>query len=155
MLGPLSPLAHVTTDDWLKVVETNLSANFRLIRTLDPLLRLSDAGRAIMVTSGAPKNCRAYWGPYSVSKSALDALARTWAAEVEGTNFKVNLLNPGPVRTKMRAEAFPGEDPAKLPDPDALAELFTELALPDLKANGMRFEFRPAEAQQPPRPKAV
>lgn len=155
VLGPLSPLAHIKTEDWLGVVDTNLNANFRLIRTLDPLLRLSDAGRAIMVTSGAPKSCRAYWGPYSVSKSALDALARTWAAEVEGTNMKVNLLNPGPIRTKMRAEAFPGEDPNKLPEPDALSELFTELALPELKANGMRFEFRQPQAEQPPRPKAV
>lgn len=155
VLGPLSPLAHIKTDDWLNVVETNLTANFRLIRTLDPLLRLSDAGRAIMVTSGAPKNCRAYWGPYSVSKAALDALARTWAAEVDGTSLKVNLLNPGPVRTKMRAEAFPGEDPEKLPAPEDLAELFVELASIDLKANGMRFEYRQPQAEEPARPKAV
>lgn len=155
VLGPLSPLAHIKSDDWLNVVDTNLNASFRLVRTLDPLLRLSEAGRAIMVTSGAPKVCRAYWGPYSVSKAALDALARTWAAEVEGTNIRVNLINPGPVRTRMRAEAFPGEDPRQLPEPDALAELFIELALPDLKANGMRFEYRQPQAEQTPRPKAV
>jgi NAD(P)-dependent dehydrogenase (short-subunit alcohol dehydrogenase family) len=153
VLGPLSPLAHVKTEDWLKVIDTNLNANFRLIRTLDPLLRESEAGRAIMVTSGAPKSCRAYWGPYSVSKAALDALARTWAAEVDGTRMRVNLLNPGPVQTKMRAEAFPGEDPHNLPAPDALAELFIELASRELKANGMRFEFRPAQTGDAPAPK--
>ena len=107
VLGPLSPLGHVTAEAWKEVVDLNLNTNWRLIRTLDPLLRRSEAGRAIFVTSGAALNRRAYWGPYSVSKAALEALVQTYAAEVVNTNVRANLINPGPVRTAMRAKAFP------------------------------------------------
>ena len=136
ILGPLSPLGHVSEKDWNEVLNVNLSANWRLIRTLDPLLRLSDAGRAIFVTSGAARYFQAYWGPYSVSKAALEALVKTYAAEVNDTNVRVNLLDPGVVATSMRAKAMPGEDPATLAKPEDLAETFIRLALADFTENG-------------------
>ncbi len=142
ILGPLSPLGHVSEKDWTDVLNINLTANWRLIRTLDPLLQKSDAGRAIFVTSGAARKCRAYWGPYSVSKAALEALARTYAAEVENTPVRVNLVNPGPVATAMRAKAMPGEDPATLPQPEDLAETFVRLALPDCTDNGTIVDYQ-------------
>jgi NAD(P)-dependent dehydrogenase (short-subunit alcohol dehydrogenase family) len=142
MLGPLSPLPHIPDKDWAHVLGLNLTANVRLLRTLEPLLKLSDAGRAIFVSSGAATRCGAYWGPYSVSKAALEALARTWAAELANTGVRVNILNPGPIRTGMRSKAFPGEDPATLAAPDDVAPLFVELALPTLAANGERFTFQ-------------
>ena len=141
ILGPLSPLGHVTADAWNDVMMINLTANWRLIRTLDPLLRRSDAGRAVFVTSGAARNCSAYWGPYTVSKAGLEALARTYAAEVESTPVRVNLLSPGPVRTGMRASAFPGEKPETLPPPEELAGLFLALVDPAQTANGQTFAF--------------
>jgi NAD(P)-dependent dehydrogenase (short-subunit alcohol dehydrogenase family) len=142
ILGPLSPLPHITVDSWTAVLDVNLNANWRLIRTCDPLLRNSDAGRAIFVTSGAADAQRAYWGAYAVSKAALEALAKTYAHEVENTNVRVNLINPGPMRTNMRAQAFPGEDPETLPTPDEVAPLFLELANSANTANGRRFDFQ-------------
>jgi NAD(P)-dependent dehydrogenase (short-subunit alcohol dehydrogenase family) len=142
ILGPLSPLGHVSEKDWNEVLNVNLTANWRLIRTLDPLLRKSDAGRAIFVTSGAAQNCRAYWGPYSVSKAALEALVKTYAAEVNDTNVRANLINPGAVATAMRAKAMPGEDPASLPKPEDLVETFVRLALPDSTDNGTVVQYR-------------
>lgn len=141
VLGPLSPLGHVSEKDWNEVLNVNLSANWRLLRTLDPLLRKSDAGRAIFVTSGAARNCRAYWGPYSVSKAALEALVKTYAAEVNDTNVRANLVNPGAVATAMRAKAMPGEDPAILPKPEDLAETFVRLALPGCTENGAIVQY--------------
>lgn len=135
-LGPLSPLPHVTADAWSSVIATNLSSNWRLIRTLDPLLKHAEAGRAVFVTSGAAKSCRAYWGPYSVSKAGLEALARTYAKECETSSVKVNLVNPGPMRTAMRSKAFPGEDPMTLPEPKEVAKLIVELSLPSCTSNG-------------------
>ena len=142
VLGPLSPLDHVTSEAWNEVMETNVTANWRLIRTLDPLLKRSDGGRAIFVTSGAAEKCTAYWGPYSVSKAALEALIKTYAAEVATTPVRVNLVNPGPVRTQMRAKAFPGEKPETLATPAALGPLFVELAAPEQTANGQIFAFQ-------------
>lgn len=142
VLGPLSPLGHVTEAAWNQVIETNLSANWRLIRTLDPLLKLSTAGRAIFVTSGAATGQFAYWGPYAVSKAGLEVLARTYALEVETTQVRVNLVNPGAVRTQMRAKAFPGEDPSVLPAPADVAPLFVELASPACTSNGRIYSFR-------------
>lgn len=141
VLGPLSPLGHVSEKDWNEVLNVNLSANWRLLRTLDPLLRKSDAGRAIFVTSGAARNCRAYWGPYSVSKAALEALVKTYAAEMSDTNVRANLVNPGAVATAMRAKAMPGEDPATLPKPEDLAETFVRLALPGCTENGAIVQY--------------
>jgi NAD(P)-dependent dehydrogenase (short-subunit alcohol dehydrogenase family) len=141
VLGPLSPLGHVSEKDWSEVLNVNLSANWRLLRTLDPLLRNSDAGRAIFVTSDAARNCRAYWGPYSVSKAALEALVKTYAAEVNDTNVRANLVNPGAVATAMRAKAMPGEDPETLPKPEDLAETFVRLALPGCTENGTIVQY--------------
>jgi NAD(P)-dependent dehydrogenase (short-subunit alcohol dehydrogenase family) len=136
ILGPLTPLGHVSEEEWEQVLTINLTANWRLIRTLDPLLKKSDAGRAIFVTSSAAHNCSAYWGPYSVSKAALEALVKTYAGEVASTAVRANLVNPGPVATAMRAKAMPGEDPATLPRPEDITETFVELALPDCRQNG-------------------
>jgi NAD(P)-dependent dehydrogenase (short-subunit alcohol dehydrogenase family) len=141
-LGPLSPLGHVTAADWDAVLAVNLTANWRLIRTLDPLLRKSDAGRAIFVTSGAATGKYAYWGPYAVSKAGLEALARTYAQEVANAAVRVNLVNPGGTRTAMRAKAYPGEDPETLPRPEDVARLIVELAAPECLANGETFDYR-------------
>ena len=148
ILGPISPLPHITEDAWDSVMTTNLTANWRLIRSLDPVLRKSDAGRGIFVSSGAASGKNAYWGPYAVSKAGLDALVKTYARELANTNVRVNIVNPGPVRTEMRARAFPGEDPATLPTPEDVAPLFVELADPGLSANGQVFSYRRNEPQE-------
>lgn len=141
MLGPISPLAHVDPKPWEEVLTVNVTANWRLIRSLDALLRQAEAGRAIFVTSGAAHKMRPYWGPYAVSKAAVEALARTYAAEVAITNVRCNLINPGPVRTAMRAKAMPGEDPETLTKPDALVEAFLTLAAADFSDNGVLYDF--------------
>ncbi|GAB4356650.1 MAG: SDR family NAD(P)-dependent oxidoreductase [Kiloniellaceae bacterium] len=142
ILGPLTPVGHIPPDVWQEVMDVNVTANYRLIRSLDPLLRLSDAGRAVFVTSGASSGGKAYWGPYAVSKAALEALVRTWAAEITKTSVKANLLSPGPIRTTMRAAAFPGEDPETLRTPEQIAGLFVELASPACTKNGEVVEAR-------------
>jgi len=141
ILGPSSPLAHISDQDWQEALDINLTANWRLIRTADPLLRRSDAGRAIFVTSNAAQSAKAYRGPYSITKAALDALVKTYAAEVATTDVKVNLISPGPTATAMRAQAMPGEDPAILPSPDDLTELFVELASPNCRKHGEIVDF--------------
>ncbi len=140
MLGTLGPLGHAKANEWDRVIALNLTANFRLIRTLDPLLRASDAGRVILVTSGAAEGFRAYWGAYAVSKAGLEALARSYKAETDKTNIRVNLVDPGRIRTAMRAEAFPGEDPQTLQTPDEIVETFLELANPSCKRHGDRVQ---------------
>jgi NAD(P)-dependent dehydrogenase (short-subunit alcohol dehydrogenase family) len=142
ILGPLSPLGHITEDGFLTTIDINLNANWRLIRTLDPLLKRSDAGRAVFVTSGAAKGTYAYWGPYAASKAGLEALVKSWAAELENTNVRANLINPGATRTQMRAKAFPGEDASTLPGPDELVPLFLELSSPLCQRNGEIINFR-------------
>jgi len=142
VLGPLSPLAHVTEDGWTQTIDINLNANWRLIRSLDPLLQRSDAGRAVFVTSGAASGKYAYWGPYAASKAGLEAMVKTWSHEVENTNVRANLINPGATRTTMRAKAFPGEDPAILPAPEDLVPLFLELASTDCESNGEIVNYR-------------
>ncbi len=145
ILGPLTPVGHISPDDWDQAIAVNVTANYRLIRSLDPLLRRSDAGRAVFVTSGAAHKCRPYWGPYSVTKAALQALVKTWAAETMQTELRVNLLSPGPIATKMRAKAMPGEDPTTLPQPADVAPLFVELASPECMRHGDVVDFvRPA-----------
>ena len=131
MLGTLGPMAQSNSREWQKVLDTNLNANYRLIRTLDPLLRASDAGRAMFVsTSTGVTQGRAYWGAYAVSKAALEALVRVYAAETETTNLRVNLVHPGAVRTAMREVAMPGEDPMTLPAPEDIVPVFLKLADP-------------------------
>ena len=111
-------------------------------RSLDPLLRQSDAGRVIFVTSGVARSHKAYWAGYAVSKAGLEAMANVYAAECANTSIKVNLINPGPIRTHMRAKAMPGEDPNTLPHPDELAPLFVEMASPDYQENGTLVNFK-------------
>jgi NAD(P)-dependent dehydrogenase (short-subunit alcohol dehydrogenase family) len=120
----------------------NVTANWRLIRSLDTLLRQSDSGRALFVSSGIARQLPAYWGPYAVSKAALEALVKTYAAETVTTPLRVNIVNPGPVRTRLRAEAMPGEDPLDLPPPEAIAEALLPLLDPALTVTGAIFDFR-------------
>ena len=142
ILGPLSPLDHVEMAAWDEVMAVNVTANWRLICAMHPLLRLSDAGRAVFITSGVAAHARAYWGPYAISKSALETLARTYAAETATTGIRVNMLVPGAVRTRMRAQAMPGEDPATLPSPDAVAQDVVTLCLPDLQESGKLYSHQ-------------
>ena len=141
ILGDVSPLTHLDPAVWEAVMAVNVTANWRLIRSFDRLLRASDAGRAVFVTSGAAHHCRAYWGGYSASKAALEALARTYAAETATTPVRVMLVNPGPLRTRMRAAAMPGEDPMTLRTPEDLAPHIVRLASPDWADTGKIYDF--------------
>ncbi|WP_442753965.1 SDR family NAD(P)-dependent oxidoreductase [Methylocystis sp. JAN1] len=141
VLGVLSPLAHVDVKDWNRVMAVNVTANWRLIRSLDPLLRASGAGRVAFVTSGAASKAKPYWGPYAVSKAALDTLARTYAAEVRNEGVTVMIANPGPMRTRMRAQAMPGEDPMTLPAPEDFAKKCLPLLRPDWRESGRLYDF--------------
>ena len=142
IVGPSSPLGHVEPKAWDAVIAVNVTANWHLIRFLDPLLQKSDAGRAVFLTAGAASNARAYRGPYSVSKAALDVLARTYAAETISTKVRVNLFNPGPTRTRMRATVMPGEDPATLTKPEQVAEKIVELCLPSFAETGKLYDYK-------------
>ena len=136
ILGGLRPLTHISSKTWERVLAVNLTANWRLIRTLDPLLRRSDAGRVVFVTSSrAASQGRAYWAPYSVSKAALEALAKTYANETADSAVKVNLVDPGATATAMRAEAYPGEDQETLQTPDEVAKVILDLSLPETEAD--------------------
>lgn len=127
-LGALSPVSHTDPRLFERVLALNLTANFRLIRSLEPLLRASDAGRAIFVTASQARDRKPFWGAYAASKAALEALVAVYAAETSRTRLRVNLVDPGPLRTRLRAIAYPGEDPEKLAAPDAVTEAFVELA---------------------------
>lgn len=142
ILGPLSPLGHITSDAWREVIDINLNANWHIIRSVDPLIRRSTAGRAIFVSSGAALARNAYWGPHAVSKAGLEALAKTWALELADTPAKVNVINPGPIRTGMRAKAFPGENPASLKTPEEIVPLFLRLADSAFTETGKVFDFK-------------
>src|SRR5438270_5211853 len=142
ILGPLSPLGHVEPKAWDEVLAVNVTANWQLIRALDPLLRRSTAGRVVFVSSGIAARPRAYWGSYAVSKAALEALARTYAAETVSTAVRVNLFNPGPTRTRMRAQAFPGEDPMTLETADQVAEKIVALCLPSVTESGKLYDYQ-------------
>ncbi len=140
--GPLSPLGHVEPKTWDEVVAVNVTANWHLIRAMDPLLKRSDAGRAVFVTSRAATLARAYWAPYSVSKAALNVLAQTYAAETTSTPVRVNLFDPGPTRTRMRAQIMPGEDPMTLPTAEEVAKKILDLCLPSFTETGRLYDFR-------------
>ena len=142
VLGPLSPLDHIEPKDWDNVMVVNVTANWQLIRCMHPLLKASDAGRAVFVTSGAAYRARAYWGAYAVSKAALDTLVRTYAAETETTNVRANLFGPGPTRTRMYAASHPGIDPMTLTPPEEVAEALLPLCLPSFTETGKVYEFR-------------
>ena len=142
VLGHLSPLGHVEPKHWDEALAVNVTANWRLIRAFDPLLTASDAGRVVFLTSGVARTPRAYWGPYAVSKAALEALARTYAAETANTNVRVNLFNPGATRTRMRASAMPGEDPLTTETPDRIAAKIVEMCLPNFHETGKLYDYR-------------
>lgn len=142
VLGPISPVPHIEPKVFDDVFKVNVTANFRLLKSLDPLLRASDAGRVIMLTSGAAQRVRAYWGAYAASKAALEALVRAYATETMNiTAVRAMLVNPGPMRTAMRASAAPGEDPESLPPPDALVPHILAMASPDWQETGKLFDF--------------
>ena len=136
VLGALTPLSHLDPKVWQEAIDVNVTANWRLIRSLDPLLRASDAGRVLFVTTGAARKHTPYWGVYAVTKAALESLALTYAEECAGTNVKVNLFSPGPLRTAMRKRAMPGEDPETLRPPEAVAPEIVELLSPSCTKNG-------------------
>ena len=144
LLGTLTPIAQVKPAEWAQVLDVNLTANWRLIRSLDPLLRAAEAGRAMFVTSSVGHAVRAYWASYAVSKAALEALVGTYAAEVQKTNLRVNLVDPGRVRTAMRAKAYPGEDPMTLKAPDEITDVFVELAEAGCSRHGETVQAQPA-----------
>jgi NAD(P)-dependent dehydrogenase (short-subunit alcohol dehydrogenase family) len=148
MLGAITPVAHIEPKVFDSVMAVNVTANWRLIRSLDPLLRQSDAGRALFVTSGVTRHFPPYWGVYSVSKAALDALVRTYAAEIRQTAATANLFNPGPLRTRMRAQAVPGEDPLTLRTPEAATADIVRLLSPSFTGNGVYFDFQTGETRE-------
>ncbi|HMK70396.1 MAG TPA: SDR family NAD(P)-dependent oxidoreductase [Xanthobacteraceae bacterium] len=140
--GVPSPLDHIEPKAWDDTMAINVTANWHLIHAMNPLLKRSDAGRAVFISSGVAATARAYWAPYSVSKAALDVLARTYAQETSSTPVRVNLFNPGATRTRMRALAMPGEDPMTLPTPDEIAEKIVALCLPSFTDTGKLYDFR-------------
>lgn len=139
-LGVLSPLPHVQPKDFANVFAINVEANYRLIRSLDLLLRQSDAGRAVFISSGAALSAKPYWGLYAASKAALDAMIKAYAGEMAITNVKANIFYPGQVRTAMRAKAMPGEDPMTLPSPDEVAPKIVDMISPAYEKTGMRVD---------------
>ena len=142
-LGLLTPVPHIQDRDWTDVVGVNLSANLRLIRSCAPLLVAAEAGRAVFVTTGLVRRPTAYWGAYGATKAALEHLVLTWAEETRRTRLRVNLFDPGIVATKLRASAMPGEDPATLVRPDAVAPLLAALCEPAETRHGEVVRFAP------------
>ena len=136
MLAPLTPVTHLTPENWDESIAVNLTGQWHMIRALDPLLRAAAAGRAILVSSGAAVGSRPFWGPYAATKAALEAVGRSWAGESEQTGLRINMLNPGGTATGMRASAFPGEDPASLPSPEDIVPAFLELLSDECSYHG-------------------
>jgi NAD(P)-dependent dehydrogenase (short-subunit alcohol dehydrogenase family) len=141
ILGGLTPVAHIDPPAWDRTLSVNLTSTYRLIRSLEPLLRQSQAGRAIFLTSGVAARPRAFWGAYAATKAGMEAVVRCWADEIEQTTVRAILLEPGIMRTRMRAEAFPGEDPDTLTDPDEIGPMIVDLVLssPGLPNQAVKF----------------
>jgi NAD(P)-dependent dehydrogenase (short-subunit alcohol dehydrogenase family) len=135
-LGRLTPVAHIMPNDWADAVAVNLAASWRLIRSCDPLLRNAPAGRAVFVTDARARAPLAYWGTYGATKAGMEHLVLTWADELRKTRLRVNLFDPGVVRSRLRANAFPGEDPATLPRPEDVAPALAALCLPEETRHG-------------------
>ena len=140
MLGTLSPLPHVAPEEFEKVMAVNVTANYRLLRSTDLLLRQADAGRAVFVSSSAARSARPYWGLYAASKAAVDAMVKSYAGEIEQTSVRANVFYPGAVRTAMRAKAMPGEDPDTLPQPRDIAGVLVDMVSPQLTQNGQIYD---------------
>ena len=134
--GSFTPLPHLEPAIWGEVMELNLTANWRLIRAMDPLLRAAEHGRAIFVTSEIARHPLPYYGAYAVSKSGLETLVKMYAGELGRTAVRANLIDPGTVRTRLRAHIFPGENPGTVPPPETAADAFVELAVPECARNG-------------------
>ncbi|TIR16136.1 MAG: SDR family NAD(P)-dependent oxidoreductase [Mesorhizobium sp.] len=142
VLGVISPIGHVEAKTFEKVMTINVTATWRLIRSVDPLLRLSDAGRAIIMSANSAHSARAFWAPYAASKAAVETMMRSWAHETESLPLRVNAADPGATRTAMRAQAMPGEDPETLPHPSEIARRIVPLASPGLKETGLIFQAK-------------
>ncbi|MEP7241289.1 MAG: SDR family NAD(P)-dependent oxidoreductase [Devosia sp.] len=147
-LGVLSPLAHIDPKDFEQTFAINVTANYRLIRSMDGPLRQSPAGRAVFLTAGASRNARAFWGLYAASKAALEALVRSYADEIESSNARANAFNPGPLRTAMLAKAFPGLEPSDVRPPSVAAGPLIDMLMPGYAGNGMRLDFPTGETQR-------
>ena len=145
ILGPLSPLPHFNPKDFAEVFEINVIASFRLLRSLDPLLRRSDKGRVVFVSSGAAESAKSFWGLYAASKAALNAMAKSYAGELAQTKIGVNVFYPGAVRTAMRAQAMPEEDPTTLPTPAQVAPKLVDLLSPDCSERAKIFDVKSKE----------
>jgi NAD(P)-dependent dehydrogenase (short-subunit alcohol dehydrogenase family) len=142
MLGPLTPLSHLDDKVWDNTISVNLTAQWHLIRAMEPLLIAAPAGRAVLVSSGVASGIAPFWGPYAISKAGLEAMGRVWAGETEKTNLRINMINPGGTATGMRASALPGEDQGLLPQPADIAPAFLTLLSPDCSDHGKRFDAR-------------
>jgi NAD(P)-dependent dehydrogenase (short-subunit alcohol dehydrogenase family) len=142
---PFSPLGHIELDPWNQLMAVNVTANFQLIRCMEPLLKKSDAGRAVFLTSSAANKAKACGGPYAASKAALEAMVRVWAHETVNTKVRVNLFNPGPIRTKMRAALFPDEDPLTLDVPDQVAQFIVPICAPTWTETGKLYDYKTRE----------
>ena len=142
VLGVIAPLGHVEAKTFEKVININVTSTWRLIRSVDPLLRLSDAGRAILLSSGAAHSARAFWGPYAASKAAIEAMGRSWADETRNSPLRINMVDPGATRTAMRSQAIPGENPDTLPHPSEIAARIVPLASPSMTETGMIFQAK-------------
>ncbi|MGN6778459.1 SDR family NAD(P)-dependent oxidoreductase [Rhizobium sp.] len=142
VLGVISPIGHVEAKVFEKVMTINVTATWRLIRSVEPLLMRADAGRAVILSSAAAHRCRPFWGPYSASKAAVEALARTWAGETQSTPLRITSVDPGATRTAMRAQAMPGEDPDTLPHPREVAQAIVPLTSPGVTETGKLFVVR-------------
>src|ERR1700749_1516294 len=140
--GPSSPLGHIDLKPWNDVIAVNITANFQLIRCMEPLLKQSDAGRAVFITAGSASKAPGYRGPYAASKAALETLVRVWAAETASTPIRVNLFSPGPIRTRMRALVFPGEDPMTLDTPEQAAEFIVPMCAADWRETGKLYDYK-------------
>jgi NAD(P)-dependent dehydrogenase (short-subunit alcohol dehydrogenase family) len=152
ILGPKQAVVDLPPDEFEAALAVNLTANFRLLHLLDPLLRAGPAGRALFVTTGVAWKRHAGWSPYAVSKAALEALVGVYANEIEGTTVRANLISPGPIRTELRVEAWPEEDPDTVPLPEALAPAILTMLSPDFDQNGVIFDFKTGQYTrcQPP-----
>ncbi|MAU94987.1 MAG: oxidoreductase [Fulvimarina sp.] len=142
LLGVLAPIGHIEAKTFDKTMTVNVTSTWRLIRSVDPLLRASGAGRAIVMSSGAAHSAKAYWSLYAATKAACEAMVRSWANETMNTPLRLNAVNPGATRTKMRAEAMPGEDPKALPTAREVAAKILPLAYDDVTETGKIFDVR-------------
>jgi NAD(P)-dependent dehydrogenase (short-subunit alcohol dehydrogenase family) len=142
LLGTLSPLAHVEPKLWSDIFAVNVTANWQLIRTMDPLLQRAPAGRVVFMTSGLSWMAQAYTGAYGATKAALDAMARTYAAEVASSNVRINLFSPGQTRTRMLASGWPGLDMDKVPAPEEVVRAIVPLCLPSCNETGRLYSYR-------------